>query len=178
MVTKSDRGQVVDDEDQMPERELEPQSEADSSPVPVTPMREFIDKFTHLERLQLRSNQPRVRLSTISSPEANVQALSNESLATTSDRVTSSSNPASASKKTTNNNNSSSRDAAHAAKLKQLESEAAQHDLKHKIALRENEAERMAFEREIYQKQITLLDLKIRKANLEVDQLQRGGNCY
>lgn len=169
MVTKSDRVQVVDDDELTPEREPEPEPQSSEGPL-----REMIDKFTHLERLQLRANQPRVCLNTVNSPATSFRTPSNESLASTSDRVTSSSNQASGNTNKSNNNNSA-RDAAYAAELKKLEKEAAQHDLKHKIALRENESERMAFEREIYQKQITLLDLKIRKASLEVDQLQRGG---
>lgn len=171
MVTKSDREQVVDVDEPMPEREYEIEPEPEPS---RGPLREMIEKFTHLERLQLRSNQPRVCLNTVSSPVTSFRTPSNESLASTSDRVTSSNNQASANTHITNNNNSP-RDAAYAAELKKIEREAAQHDLRHKVALRENESERMAFEREIYQKQITLLDLKIRKASLEIDQLQRGG---
>lgn len=59
--------------------------------------------------------------------------------------------------------------------LIKIQEQIAMNELKYKQALRENEEERMEFEREIFRKQITLLDLKIKKNNLQIDYYVKGG---
>lgn len=55
-----------------------------------------------------------------------------------------------------------------------LESELLPHEIRLRIIQRQNEKERMNMERELYRKKSILLDLQIKKANLEIDVLMRS----
>lgn len=147
-----------------------PVPRGDDEPQPSTSRKtidEMIDKFTHLEKLQLRTAVPQIRLSPLPLHMTQMRTPSNESLASSA-RVTS-----------TNDLVPKPQGNGEATKtLLELQKEAAQHDIKLKQAQRQNEEERMEFEREIYRNQLNLLELNIRKANLEIDALQGNGNNH
>lgn len=75
-----------------------------------------------------------------------------------------------------NNNSNTNGNQNDSSQLGKIQEEIALNELKYKQTLRENEAERMEFEREIYRKQIMLLDLKIKKNNLQIDYYMKEGN--
>lgn len=75
-----------------------------------------------------------------------------------------------------NNNINVNQNTSTSSKLMKIQEEIAVNELKYKQAMRENEEERMEFEREIFRKQIMLLDLKIKKNNLQINYYVKGGN--
>lgn len=130
------------------------------------PVNEMINKFRHFEKLELRSNTPRVCLRSLPLQNGNIRAPSHESLASSAARVTSSSN--------INLQAPSSTNGVVSKKLHELHEDAAMQDVEYKKLLRQHELDRMDFERQIYRKQLELMDVKIRKANLKIDILKRN----
>lgn len=129
------------------------------------PANEMIKKFRHFERLELRSNTPRVCLSSLPLDTNNIRTPSNESLANSTTRVTSTSNA--------NPQAPTFASTTFMKKLRELQEEAAVHEVEHKKTVQQHELQRMDFEREMNRKQLMLMDLKIQKAKLKIDILEK-----